>query len=518
MAKTLKQILDGVKSSTKKNKDILGKKPGVDYSPKAGDERKFADKHEIEKHADRAGNGDDVYNATNVKSYMGTEKSGHHGYKAGEDEKVYESLEEMSDIPMPANVSDHRRHSNRHAEDARNHAHAAAVALKNKDKKSHDKHMAAADAHHAADLAHHVAELGHNYGMPAKHDDSIRAHKLSKDAHKLSDEAFMQGKPVREEVELDEEKKCNNTPAGKMCSVHGMKKCTPGQKTSNEEFVSEGKNVTIDSPGHKLHGKTARVFHKHSDGRVNVQVKHSSKKGDVSNLTLKPGQFKESMDESVVSELLVQNYVSGAKGKSAEVHKDLNAGTYSVKKMVGSKLVSSSNHDSSADAHSTAKKHISEGKWDYPKDMTSKSKENSDMGTTDASRKKEDRKEWRKKLKSKAHKDLMSGKTKNEEVELDEKAAVAKSKQTVLVTDKGNKTGGGVKRIKKSDYDPKKHSLAEDDVKMRLKKKLSEFRENYLARVAEVDEAAKKKKSIEKSEIAVTHPNFSVDVNTGRNV
>ena len=83
MAKTLKQILDGVKSSTKKNKDILGTKPGVDYSPKAGDERKFADKHEIEKHADRVGNGDDVYNATNVKYSMDSSQMKDFGHKSG---------------------------------------------------------------------------------------------------------------------------------------------------------------------------------------------------------------------------------------------------------------------------------------------------------------------------------------------------------------------------------------------------------------------------------------------------
>jgi hypothetical protein len=56
-------------------------------------------------------------------------------------------------------------------------------------------------------------------------------------------------------------------------------------------------HVTIDSPGHRLHGKKADVFHKHEDGRVNVQIRHSNKKGDVTNLTLKPNQFK--MNEQV---------------------------------------------------------------------------------------------------------------------------------------------------------------------------------------------------------------------------
>ena len=56
-------------------------------------------------------------------------------------------------------------------------------------------------------------------------------------------------------------------------------------------------HVTIDSPGHRLHGKKANVFHKHEDGRVNVQIRHSNRKGDVTNLTLKPNQFK--MNEEV---------------------------------------------------------------------------------------------------------------------------------------------------------------------------------------------------------------------------
>jgi hypothetical protein len=56
-------------------------------------------------------------------------------------------------------------------------------------------------------------------------------------------------------------------------------------------------HVTIDSPGHRLHGKKADVFHKHEDGRVNVQIRHSNRKGDVTNLTLKPNQFK--MNEQV---------------------------------------------------------------------------------------------------------------------------------------------------------------------------------------------------------------------------
>lgn len=80
MAKSLKTILgndkklEGVKSSSKEKLDLGG------YTPKAGDEKKFVAKHEIEKFADRVGNGDKAYKpSTKEASYP------------KQDEKVYES-------------------------------------------------------------------------------------------------------------------------------------------------------------------------------------------------------------------------------------------------------------------------------------------------------------------------------------------------------------------------------------------------------------------------------------------
>lgn len=56
------------------------------------DTKKFIDKHVTAKHPDPAGNGDDVFNATNVKTI--DRKSTRHGYSGADDHKVYE---EMSD-------------------------------------------------------------------------------------------------------------------------------------------------------------------------------------------------------------------------------------------------------------------------------------------------------------------------------------------------------------------------------------------------------------------------------------
>jgi hypothetical protein len=64
---------------------------------KSADEKRFADKHVIKKIADRNGNGDDVFNATNVKSVERTPK---HGYNPGEDEKVYEEVEQVEESKL----------------------------------------------------------------------------------------------------------------------------------------------------------------------------------------------------------------------------------------------------------------------------------------------------------------------------------------------------------------------------------------------------------------------------------
>lgn len=86
MPKQLKDILAGVKSS-KIVPGSTGSDPGVDYDPKAPNEREFVKKHSTEKHADRVGNGEDVYQATNVKHSQVAEKK--HGYKKPEDKTAY---------------------------------------------------------------------------------------------------------------------------------------------------------------------------------------------------------------------------------------------------------------------------------------------------------------------------------------------------------------------------------------------------------------------------------------------
>jgi hypothetical protein len=73
MAKTLNQFLEGY---------LKVKNP---------DEQKFVDKHVVAKHADRNGNGDEVFKGSKVK--MDDRRKSRHGYNPGEDEKVYEETD-----------------------------------------------------------------------------------------------------------------------------------------------------------------------------------------------------------------------------------------------------------------------------------------------------------------------------------------------------------------------------------------------------------------------------------------
>lgn len=65
------------------------------YRPKAKDEQDFVDKHVTIKHPDRNGNGDDVFKGNTKKADRKKER---HGYEPGEDEKVYEDVEDLDEL------------------------------------------------------------------------------------------------------------------------------------------------------------------------------------------------------------------------------------------------------------------------------------------------------------------------------------------------------------------------------------------------------------------------------------
>jgi hypothetical protein len=67
------------------------------YVPKSGDERKFVAKHVIKKTADANKNDDKVFKGTSVKPYN---REKEHGYNPGNDEKVYEDVEHLTEMDV----------------------------------------------------------------------------------------------------------------------------------------------------------------------------------------------------------------------------------------------------------------------------------------------------------------------------------------------------------------------------------------------------------------------------------
>jgi hypothetical protein len=62
--------------------------------PKPGDEKKFMHAHKVERHADRNGNGDDVFNATNIKHVGTGGKDNPDPFSPGNDKIAEEQLDE----------------------------------------------------------------------------------------------------------------------------------------------------------------------------------------------------------------------------------------------------------------------------------------------------------------------------------------------------------------------------------------------------------------------------------------
>lgn len=85
--KTLKQLLE----KTDKAEPTAPIEPDsvTSYVPKTKDEKRFMDKHVVQKTDDANKNGDDLFRGSNIKAY--DRSATRHGYNTKEDQKVYES-------------------------------------------------------------------------------------------------------------------------------------------------------------------------------------------------------------------------------------------------------------------------------------------------------------------------------------------------------------------------------------------------------------------------------------------
>lgn len=93
MSKNLRQLREkaATEGPSVKLKGII---PPKDNTPAT---KRFIQKHVVAGHEDPAGNGDDVYNASNIKP---VKRSPEHGYDPGQDEEVYENVGGYSDVDI----------------------------------------------------------------------------------------------------------------------------------------------------------------------------------------------------------------------------------------------------------------------------------------------------------------------------------------------------------------------------------------------------------------------------------
>lgn len=92
--KTLKQLLELKKPEVPTPSAPIEPDSITALVPKTKDEKRFMDKHVVQKKDDIAGNTDDHYRAANIKTY--DRSAGRHGYNTKEDQAVYENTEPKS--------------------------------------------------------------------------------------------------------------------------------------------------------------------------------------------------------------------------------------------------------------------------------------------------------------------------------------------------------------------------------------------------------------------------------------
>jgi len=248
MAKGLNDILKGVNKS-KVVPGSTGDDPGVDYAEKSKDGRDFVAQHKVEKHEDRVGNGDDVYNASKIKQ----SKDDKHG-----------------NTPDPKAKSSYKQHNE--AKDSREYDYEGEMAI------SQIKSI----MNHSQQL---MGMLKPDTNLPEWVQSKIT---LAKDYIQTAADYYA--------TEVTEAYKCNMTEAGTMCEVHGMKACGEKGSASDKEpryngKKKEGRQLITDR---KLKEANDENFDDHFE-------KQPKKMQDAINLHLRKGKsYKEAVASAKV--------------------------------------------------------------------------------------------------------------------------------------------------------------------------------------------------------------------------
>lgn len=218
MAKQLKDILAGVKSSVTRP-GSTGSIPGVDYDPKSTGDQKFVAQHDTEVHADRVGNGDDVYKGT-TKPVLDDSKEKRHGRNEKESVDTYkktnEEVEELDEIGDTSKGQEALKATKQRAQDD--------VDLMNAHVKKHGMDMST-----------------------AKHDE------MTKKREKRLKDRDSASKRIKEDIEQIDE--IGDTTAGQKTIKNYIKKAGGGTTNS---AVAHQSMASDAAPGGSLHKTSVR--------------------------------------------------------------------------------------------------------------------------------------------------------------------------------------------------------------------------------------------------------------------
>ena len=228
MAKSLKDILNGVKSSKVETPDLSDMH---DYGNGTGKE--FISKHKIEKHADRVGNDDDVYKGkTKQAKYKGVkeetidEAKSKEGYQNWPNEKKKKFFQGPKD-------KDGKTETQKWAEKRK-----AEKEVKEEALDEISKQKAALYAKSASDQsAQHMWNAGASYEKSKEDSAANIAKSIKRDKgvklaiNKLAGMA---------KVPANEEASCNHSPKGTHCEMHGDSDCSGNMEKK------KGKKLLLD--------------------------------------------------------------------------------------------------------------------------------------------------------------------------------------------------------------------------------------------------------------------------------
>jgi hypothetical protein len=309
MAKSLNDVLKlhsdalaGKRSSTT-TALTTGENPGVDYADKMKDTRDFIAQHSVEKFDDRVGNGDDVYQATNVKKAK-MERHGHEPKPKdiqvyNKNQQVSEEKEDMSGKTCKKCKKGKYVETSQH-DDMKGVLHCSKCgsgtkrwALKEaKDEREYDYEgeMAVTKLKTIIRAAEHLIKMMEpNTNLP----EWVQSKIIKAEDYITTAHDYLMSE-MNEETELSEAK-CNMSEAGKMCEVHGMKSCAKENKgkASDEQPMyngkkKKGKQLILDkdiqeremTAGEKKKEESLKDKYDDSDMKEKMKKQYGDKKGE----------------------------------------------------------------------------------------------------------------------------------------------------------------------------------------------------------------------------------------------